>query len=90
MINEILTDRKSRYGTYMQDLKDRQAIMDILIEHNRINNIEPLTPIVKAAIGDIVGKLVRISSQPSYNDSWDDVIGYSTLVRKEKVNESNA
>jgi len=84
-VDEILAERGSRYGEFKghaeltQSLKRNFCIYAI--------NYSKLTPSMRETIEMIFHKLGRIGNgDPTYLDSWIDIIGYTQLV----IDELNA
>ena len=75
MIDKILEDRQEKYG----DAADNFALIGRLwgaILHTDDISAE------EVAVMMIALKSVRILKNPTYADSWDDIVGYVTVGRK--------
>lgn len=79
-IKKILEERGSRYGDFAghacisQDIKEAMMIAP---------NWEDLPPYMKEALEMTAHKIARIlNGDPSYKDSWTDIIGYIQLVEE--------
>lgn len=80
-IDDTVTQRGERYGLFadgaviMQDLK---AVM------RATHGWERLTPSQREALEMIQHKIGRVlNGDPTYDDSWRDISGYSTLILNE-------
>ena len=97
MIKEILNDRKKKYGIFKGHAQITQNLKSIMRESP---NWCRLSTAKKEALEMTVHKIGRIlNGDPFYKDSWDDIIGYITLItddpaevfaEKEKEVEENA
>ncbi len=78
MINDILEQRGSRYGTFA----DHAVIAQSLIEQIRCQpNWMNLKPDARQALTVICDKIARmLNGDAEYDDNWVDIIGYATLV----------
>lgn len=75
-IDEILTERGSRYGPFKQHAEVTQAIKRIMFEFPK-----ELADDQREALEMIAHKIGRIvNGDPDYIDSWDDIAGYAKLV----------
>lgn len=80
-IEEVLEARGSNYGIFSEHARITQNIKNSMADSNNWNK---LSPEMKESLEMIAHKLGRIlNGNPSYKDSWTDVIGYATLVEKE-------
>ena len=78
-ITEILTERGSRYGSFDGHAKITQALKRNFSIYSV--NYCKLTPSMQEAIDMIFHKLGRIGNgDPTYLDSWIDIVGYAQLV----------
>ncbi|MNM58843.1 hypothetical protein D3C81_700840 [compost metagenome] len=77
-MNEMLTQRGSRYGTLMASGQIAQDLEDYL---RKLPNWELLAADQKESLSMIMHKVSRImAGDPNWIDSWLDVAGYSTRV----------
>jgi len=83
--DETLKQRGSRYGSFAEHAKLSQTLKEAIeyhIQHH--GHTELMTPSMYEAIGMICHKLARIANgDPTYDDSWRDISGYSELIVKE-------
>jgi len=85
-----MKERGNRYGNYLDTIKARTAILEILkIHHLNSNDNSEISSNVLVMLGDIVMKLVRASASPKYIDNYHDIACYATLIEKEFANEEN-
>ena len=77
-ISATLTERGSRYGTFVGHAAITQEIKDVL---HRSQNWQKLAADQKEALEMVAHKMGRIlNGDPNYADSWHDIAGYSALV----------
>ena len=77
-INTTLAERGSRYGDFNEHARITQAIKRAMIDSP---NWETLSDDKREALEMVAHKIGRIlNGDPSYHDSWHDVIGYTKLV----------
>jgi len=88
--DEILAERGSNYGKFTNHAKLSQLLKITFDNHVReYGNPELFTSSMNEAIEMIFHKLARIANgNPTYDDSWKDISGYSTLIVKELNGES--
>ncbi len=85
-----MKERGNRYGNYLDTIKARTDIIEILKIHHFNSNGENEIPNESLVmLGDIVMKLVRASASPKYIDNYHDIACYATLIEKEFANEEN-
>lgn len=80
---QLITERGSRYGKFKNGAEIMQELKDVMREVDGWHN---LTPSQREALDMIQHKIGRIlNGDPTYDDSWEDIAGYATLI----VNELN-
>lgn len=80
-IDEILEERGSRYGVFADHANITQSLKQIM---HLSHNWSILTPSMKESLEMTAHKIGRIlNGDPTYLDSWDDIIGYTKLVTDE-------
>lgn len=85
MIQEILEERGNRYGEFSEHARITQEIKETLTSGD---SWELCTDSQREALEMIAHKLGRIvNGDPTYDDSWVDIIGYSQLVLDEISDE---
>ena len=78
-IDNILDERGSRYGKFIDQAKISQSLQATLRHAN--NSWDKMQPDQREALEMIARKLGRIvNGDPDYIDSWDDIAGYAKLV----------
>ena len=78
--DEILADRGSRYGNYLEQASIARDIRRAVF-NNMGSRAKKLAPDQHDAIHMIAVKLSRIANgDPDYVDNWRDIAGYATLV----------
>ena len=78
MIDETLSQRGSRYGSFKEHARITQAIKKA---YQDSPNWEKLPVDMKEALEMNAHKVGRIlNGDPYFHDSWHDVIGYMKLV----------
>lgn len=86
-VNELLTGREARYGTFEEHAKLSQELMSVMHERSGWNR---LAADQREALEMVQHKVARIlNGDPEYLDNWVDICGYSQLVvnRLEKENK---
>lgn len=79
-VNDILNERGSRYGNYLEQTKITFALMDI-INGSLSERDKMLANDQSDAFYMIAVKISRIiNGDPDYADNWRDIAGYATLV----------
>jgi hypothetical protein len=77
--DEILTERGTRYGKFIDQTKIINDLMTVL--HGTV--YDTLETDQKEALHQIVVKISRIlNGDPDYEDNWSDIAGYAQLVEK--------
>jgi hypothetical protein len=77
-IDQTLTERGSRYGTFAGHAYITQNIKDAMKDSP---NWESLDKDMKECLEMIAHKVGRIlNGDPNYADSWHDIVGYAKLV----------
>lgn len=83
VVEQLITERGSRYGKFKDGAEIMQELKDVMREVDGWHN---LTPSQREALDMIQHKIGRIlNGDPTYDDSWKDIAGYATLI----VNELN-
>ncbi len=80
---EVLKERGTRYGVFMQQAQIAQSLHIVLEQGMKLTGKTRFSfaPDQMEAINMIVNKLGRIyNGDPNYSDSWRDIAGYATLV----------
>lgn len=87
-IDTTLAERGSRYGVFSGHAKITQSIKASMVDSPRW---EELRDDQKEALEMVAHKIGRIlNGDPSYVDSWTDIIGYTRLVEIRLANEEAA
>lgn len=77
-ITDILTERGSRYGSFDSHARITQALKDAM---QREPGWARLTPSMRESLEMQAHKIGRIlNGDPTYLDSWVDIVGYAQLV----------
>lgn len=79
-IDEILTERGSRYGPFSSHARITQEIKRVINLHIKVSGYDFMADQVEALemIAHKIGRIVN--GDPDYIDSWDDIAGYAKLV----------
>jgi hypothetical protein len=82
MMNEILKERGNNYGGFHTQANLAQTLKAIFEQHySSTHPNDPLPNFMMEAVHMILHKLARIGNgNPYYDDSWQDIAGYSQLV----------
>jgi len=84
-IDKVLEERGKRYGDFNGHADITQSLKAIM---RGTNGWRDLTLSQKEALEMIAHKIGRIlNGDPSYIDSWTDIIGYARLVEQELIRE---
>lgn len=79
-IDDTLTQRGSRYGSFDGHARITQGIKKVMHEHPKW---AALPDTMKEALEMTAHKIGRIlNGDPSFHDSWHDIIGYIRLVEQ--------
>lgn len=77
-IDATLSERGSRYGKFTGHARITQALKRAMVDSP---NWAALPDDMKEALEMVAHKIGRIlNGDPSYHDSWHDIIGYTKLV----------
>ena len=88
MIEEVLNERGSRYGEFAEHARITQELKEVMSSGE--SWIE-CTDSQREALEMIAHKIGRIvNGDPSYDDSWIDIIGYTQLVIDELIKKEGA
>ena len=75
MIEKVLEERKTRYGTFRDNAEIAQKIKSVLYDHP---NWDKMPYDNRQALCVICDKMARMmTGDPDYDDSWVDIIGSS-------------
>ncbi|MEZ0137340.1 MAG: hypothetical protein AB9Q22_10090 [Candidatus Reddybacter sp.] len=79
-VDQILAQRGERYGLFAEHARITQNIKGAMADSR---NWAELSVDKKECLEMLAHKMGRIlNGDPEYQDSWDDIAGYSTLVSK--------
>ena len=80
MLDIIINERDSKYGSYISQSEISQGIKGVMV--NSKNWCE-LSPCMKESLELIALKISRIlNGDPLHKDSWQDICGYAELINK--------
>ena len=80
-INDVLDARGNNYGEFHNHAAISQELSDVMANGN---SWPKLSPAQREALQMIQHKIARIlNGDPSYLDSWVDIIGYAELGKRE-------
>lgn len=83
---QILQQRGERYGKFADQAECSQELKTVLRNHMGADKWNSLTASQREALEMLCNKLGRIANgDPSYEDSWRDIAGYSTLIADELI-----
>lgn len=81
MIDKILEQRSNNYGSFHTQANLSQTLKHITTTHYNSTHTEALPDFMAEALSMILHKIARIvNGNPYYDDSWQDIAGYSQLV----------
>jgi hypothetical protein len=76
--DELLTERGKTHGDFTYHAQVTQELKAVMREHG----LGKLSEVQREALEMIVHKIGRIlAGNPDHKDHWDDIGGYSKLVR---------
>lgn len=79
-IGDVLNERGSRYGRFMDHARVTQALKHIIAGRLAERGIV-LAPDQQETLDMVCHKIGRIvNGDPDYDDSWTDIAGYAQLV----------
>ena len=82
-IEKVLAERGSRYGEFVDHAFITQSIKRAM---ENSSNWKRLSDDMKEALEMIAHKIGRIlNGDPSYIDSWTDIVGYAKLVETDLI-----
>lgn len=77
-VEQILAERGSRYGSFEDHSEIAQSFKKIMQDSP---SWEVMTPPMRQSMEMFADKMARIlNGDPTYDDSWVDIAGYSQLV----------
>lgn len=83
-VERMLEERETRYGSFINHALITQELKTVM---RRTPNWPKLSYAKKECLEMVAHKIGRIlNGDPMYKDSWDDIIGYVTLITND-VNE---
>ena len=81
MIEEVLNQRQSTYGSFTKNAEVSQMMKYFMTQGT---NYKQMPMAHREALEMIVHKIARIvNGDPNYIDNWIDICGYSQLVIEE-------
>ena len=87
MVQDILNIRGNNYGNFHTQANLTQTLNAVFTQHymsvhkDEEGKVTPLPHFMAEAVHMICHKLARIANgNPYYDDSWQDIAGYSQLV----------
>jgi hypothetical protein len=79
-VKEVLNERQGQHGDFSDNARITEALMGVVRGENAF---EFLPPVMKTSLFMILHKVGRIlSGDPTFEDHWTDIEGYSRLVRE--------
>lgn len=88
MLEAILKERGSRYGSYRDNAELAQGLKELI--HHWTKGKCTVSDEHMEALDLIATKISRIvTGDPTYVDNWDDIAGYATLVANALRKEQN-
>ena len=87
-IDQTLAERGSRYGEFPEHAFLTQELKNAMHDHDGWHELDDD---MKECLDMIAHKIGRIiNGDPTYIDSWTDIIGYTRLVEKRLITEQQA
>lgn len=78
MIDEVLAERGSRYGSFKDHAHISQGLQTVLWDSPNWDNMPDDSRQALVVICDKIARM--LNGDANYDDNWIDIIGYSTLV----------
>ena len=89
-IDKTLEERGARYGSFTGHAEITQGLRDVM-KNATTSKWADLSDAQKEALEMVAHKIGRIlNGDPTYIDSWTDIIGYTRLVEKRLIEEQSA
>lgn len=79
-IDEVLAERGSRYGEFIDHATVTQGIKNAMAQGENWGNMDDDQQECLEMIAHKIGRI--LNGDPNYADSWTDIIGYTRLVEK--------
>ena len=80
-IDDTLAQRGTRYGSFKDHAIVSQKLLSTVMDHYYTHHSHDMEAYMKESLTMICHKLARIANgDPSYDDNWRDIAGYSQLV----------
>lgn len=86
-VTDILNQRAVTYGNYDVGVDVRATMMIVLNSKHIDSKGVGLSENDRVLFSDILLKIMRAASDPSYIDSWTDLEGYARLIKEMKIKE---
>jgi len=87
-VKDTLKQRGAIYGDYKRNVMLRHGLMQLIVDNHYKETGEEMDVVSQEYLWDIMNKIVRLSTTPTHVDSWQDIAGYSTLVKNQLIKES--
>lgn len=84
-IDQTLAERGSRYGEFDEHARITQNIKSAIVDSRRWADLDDDMRECLDMIAHKIGRIVN--GDPTYIDSWTDIIGYTRLVEKRLIGE---
>jgi hypothetical protein len=88
-IAELLDERGKIYGDFRSGVLTEAVVLGALRDNYKDEHQTTISMKHTVWLSKIVTKLVRLSVSPEHLDSWEDIIGYATLIIK-TIEDQNA
>ena len=82
-VDEILQERASVYGSYKTGVRVRASIVEAMMykyKETHAGQDEIEVSEMRVMFNDLAIKLMRFAAEPKYEDSLQDLQGYSKLI----------
>ena len=84
-IDEILAERGTRYGEFIDHAMITQAIKNAMAEGENWGNMDDDQQECLEMVAHKIGRI--LNGDPNYVDSWSDIAGYVRLVEKRLIED---
>lgn len=89
-VNQLLEERGAIYGSYSNGVWCRGMMLTVLRNQHESVQGTVMSNEDQIMFGDILLKIMRAASNPSYLDSWADLEGYARLIKEKKMKEQES
>ncbi|HGJ5456738.1 TPA: DUF6378 domain-containing protein [Pseudomonas aeruginosa] len=86
-IDQTLSERGSRYGSFMDHARIAQRLQDVMREEKGWYALQHDQRQALTVIADKIARM--LNGKPDYRDNWHDIVGYAKLVDDRMAAQEN-